>query len=84
MMERTTFTNSKGDETVFDGTVEWTRCTSEAVDCVTLMSRESRWEDMPFLWDEMRYIARNHFTSRSLVFSNIVPTRQEKFLLHRE
>lgn len=39
-------------------------------------------EELPFLWDEIRYMATNHFMSDNFVFSKIVPTRQEKLLLH--
>ena len=35
---------------------------------------------MPFLWDDIMYIAMNHFFSGSFVFWKMVPTRQEKRL----
>ena len=37
---------------------------------------------MPFLCEDMRYIATNHFTRGRFVFSKIVPTRHEKFFRH--
>ena len=55
----------------------------QAVVCLTPSLRPSSIEEMPFLAVTIRWIARNHVVSGSLVLWKIVPAVSETWCLHR-